>query len=317
MRFLGWYNVAYGWDFDNVILLELPDYETIDKLEARRALTSRRPPRRGVDVRASPLDVPPRADGQRTWSSTPRPATTRRRHTMDEQHDEPSALGEIATEAGIERASFLTDAATQFNCASLTPTASASASSVASSSSTTSPSTCPSRAEGTFRSRTRYQDDPTGEWVSETEEIASGGELVELYNPADIYAAFAEAARERGRPGALADRRRGPPRGRGHLVREPASSRRRSDEAEDELGRRTSGTPARHGRGRPHALRPGADLPGAQPALRGAASSSSSRTRRKASPPRSGDSLILDDEDERLWYRANGAFEAEVVPGGR
>ena len=33
MRFLGWYNVAYGWDFDNVILLELPDYETIDKLE--------------------------------------------------------------------------------------------------------------------------------------------------------------------------------------------------------------------------------------------------------------------------------------------
>jgi len=33
MRFLGWYNVAYGWDFDNVILLELPDYETVDKLE--------------------------------------------------------------------------------------------------------------------------------------------------------------------------------------------------------------------------------------------------------------------------------------------
>ncbi len=33
MRFLGWYNVAYGWDFDNVILLELPDYGTIDKLE--------------------------------------------------------------------------------------------------------------------------------------------------------------------------------------------------------------------------------------------------------------------------------------------
>jgi hypothetical protein len=34
MRFLGWYNLAYGWDFDNVILLELPDYETIDRLEA-------------------------------------------------------------------------------------------------------------------------------------------------------------------------------------------------------------------------------------------------------------------------------------------
>ncbi|HWH24744.1 MAG TPA: hypothetical protein VNW68_07630 [Candidatus Limnocylindria bacterium] len=34
IRFIGWYNVAYGWDFDNVILLELPDYATIDKLEA-------------------------------------------------------------------------------------------------------------------------------------------------------------------------------------------------------------------------------------------------------------------------------------------
>lgn len=48
----------------------------------------------------------------------------------------------------------------------------------------------------TFRSRSRYLDDTTGEWVSETEVIESSSELVELYNPADIYAAFAEAARE-------------------------------------------------------------------------------------------------------------------------
>ncbi|MCY7418681.1 MAG: hypothetical protein LH650_09325, partial [Chloroflexi bacterium] len=27
-----------------------------------------------------------------------------------------------------------------------------------------------------------------------------------------------------------------------------------------------------------------------------------------------GDQLILDDEDERLWFRGTGAFEAEVVP---
>ena len=33
----------------------------------------------------------------------------------------------------------------------------------------------------------------TGEWVTETEVIESAAELVELYNPADIYAAFAEA----------------------------------------------------------------------------------------------------------------------------
>jgi hypothetical protein len=47
-----------------------------------------------------------------------------------------------------------------------------------------------------FRSRSRYLDEGTGEWVSETEVIESASELVELYNPADVYAAFAEAARE-------------------------------------------------------------------------------------------------------------------------
>jgi hypothetical protein len=34
IRFLGWYNVAHGWDFDNVILMQLPDYGTLDRLEA-------------------------------------------------------------------------------------------------------------------------------------------------------------------------------------------------------------------------------------------------------------------------------------------
>jgi hypothetical protein len=48
----------------------------------------------------------------------------------------------------------------------------------------------------TFRSRTREFDETTAKWVSETEVIEHPSELVELYNPADIYAAFAEAARE-------------------------------------------------------------------------------------------------------------------------
>jgi hypothetical protein len=47
-----------------------------------------------------------------------------------------------------------------------------------------------------FRSRSRYQDELTGEWISETEVIESAAELVELYNPADVFAAFGEAARE-------------------------------------------------------------------------------------------------------------------------
>ena len=37
IRFIGWYNVAHGWDFDNVILMDLPDYATLDKLEADEA----------------------------------------------------------------------------------------------------------------------------------------------------------------------------------------------------------------------------------------------------------------------------------------
>jgi hypothetical protein len=47
-----------------------------------------------------------------------------------------------------------------------------------------------------FRSRSRFQDDLTGDWVSETEVIETAAELVELYNPADVFAAFADAARE-------------------------------------------------------------------------------------------------------------------------
>jgi len=50
--------------------------------------------------------------------------------------------------------------------------------------------------DSTFRSRTRFLDDLTGDWVSETEVIETASELVELYNPADLFAAFSEAAKE-------------------------------------------------------------------------------------------------------------------------
>jgi hypothetical protein len=50
--------------------------------------------------------------------------------------------------------------------------------------------------DGTFRVRSRYEDPATGEWVSETEVVDSPSELIELYNPAEIFTAFAEAARE-------------------------------------------------------------------------------------------------------------------------
>jgi hypothetical protein len=50
--------------------------------------------------------------------------------------------------------------------------------------------------EGTFRSRSRVYDEGRGEWITETEEIEKAAELVELYNPADILQAFADAQAE-------------------------------------------------------------------------------------------------------------------------
>ena len=50
--------------------------------------------------------------------------------------------------------------------------------------------------DGTFRSRSRVFDDARGDWISETEVIETAAELVEIYNPADILQAFAEAEAE-------------------------------------------------------------------------------------------------------------------------
>lgn len=50
--------------------------------------------------------------------------------------------------------------------------------------------------DGTFRSRSRVFDESRGDWISETEIIENAGELVEIYNPADILQAFADAQAE-------------------------------------------------------------------------------------------------------------------------
>ena len=135
--------------------------------------------------------------------------------------------------------------------------------------------------DGSFRSRTRYQDEVTGEWRSETEVIESAAELVELYNPAEIFAAFAEAAREQaGLPdeptaaddlmdvaGIAPEETVGVGIG-GDTVAEEGYAGAADDWARaqefDEQPRGPRG-------GRSPAVRPGAHLPGAQPALRGAA----------------------------------------------
>jgi len=50
--------------------------------------------------------------------------------------------------------------------------------------------------DGTFRSRSRVYDEARGEWITENEIIETAAELAELYNPADILQAFADAQAE-------------------------------------------------------------------------------------------------------------------------
>jgi hypothetical protein len=104
-------------------------------------------------------------------------------------------LGELARDAALERSDFLSRAAEQLegflrsNAARITEIGGMTLID-------DDPDYLSIAPDLSFRSRTRYQDEETGEWISETEVIESAAELVELYNPSDVYAAFAEAARE-------------------------------------------------------------------------------------------------------------------------
>ena len=121
--------------------------------------------------------------------------------------DRSSMLGEIAAEAALERTAFLSDAGSQlmkFVAANKRRIHEAGGLVLIDED----PDYLSVAPDGTFRSRTRYQDDVTGEWHAETEIIESAAELAELYNPAEVFAAFAEAAREQaGMPQADGDRR--------------------------------------------------------------------------------------------------------------
>ena len=227
---------------------------------------------------------------------------------MDEQL-RGAALGEIATEAGIERASFLTDAARQLN-AFLDANRERIRDLGGLVLIDDEPEYLAITAESTFRSRTRYQD-ASGEWIAETEEIESGGELVELYNPADIYAAFAEAARDEAGMEPQ-------PTAAGDLlevagIASEVGVEQEQDREPDEGWIDYIGTP----RDTTEAARMLYDL-----ALTFQERSQRAEARlleqfqdsSEGLAAALGDRMVLDDEDERLWYRASGAFEAEVIP---
>ncbi|CAN5805332.1 hypothetical protein BH24CHL6_BH24CHL6_11640 [soil metagenome] len=177
--------------------------------------------------------------------------------------------------------------------------------------------------DGSFRSRTRYQDEVTGQWYSETEVIEGAGELVELYNPADIFAAFAEAAREEGglpdEPTATDDMLDTAGIAPGERVGVGVGQDEFADEAyagaaDDWAARQAEAGEPRDKQDAAHRLY---DL-----ALNFQERSQHSEARlieqfevASADLARHlGDLLILDDEDERLWFKSNGSFEAEVVP---
>jgi hypothetical protein len=104
-------------------------------------------------------------------------------------------LGEIAADAALERSDFLVQATEQFR-----RFLDANRSRIDALGGLTlideDPDYLSIAPDLTFRSRTRYIDELTGEWTSETEVIETASEIVELYNPSELYSAFAEAARD-------------------------------------------------------------------------------------------------------------------------
>ncbi|HSG86003.1 MAG TPA: hypothetical protein VLA23_06660 [Candidatus Limnocylindrales bacterium] len=165
----------------------------------------------------------------------------------------------------------------------------------------------------TFRSRARYLDEATGEWQSETEVIESPSELVELYNPADLYQAFAEAAREASGLGPE-------PTATDELMDvagispvETVAESAAYAEAADAWARRQAEPPT--------------DADSAARRLYDLALEFQERSQRSeadlleqfeiASAPAAallGELVVVNDDDERLVLRQDGSLRAEVIP---
>jgi hypothetical protein len=222
-------------------------------------------------------------------------------------------LGEIASEAAIERTTFLVDAARQ-----LERFLRANADRIRELGGLVliddDPDYLSIAPDSTFRSRTRYQDEATGEWVSETEVIESASELVELYNPAEVYAAFAEAARQAA-----------------GLPEEPTGVEDLASAAGLAPDERVGGGPyagaadmwaATH-----EEPEEPQDVEAAARLIYDLALSFQERSQQTeaslleqfqdtAGPYTHwlGDTIIVDDDDERLTLQGNGTFRGEVIP---
>ena len=170
--------------------------------------------------------------------------------------------------------------------------------------------------DGSFRSRSRYLDDSSGEWISETEVIESASELVELYNPADIYAAFTDAAKE------AAGFAESPTAGDDMLDVAGIAPEETVALGEDPYAAAADSWAA----GQP-AETPLDDDEAAARRLYDLALEFQERSQRNearilddfevaatSAAGLVGDLVIVDDDDERLMLTADGSFKAEVVP---
>lgn len=172
--------------------------------------------------------------------------------------------------------------------------------------------------DGTFRIRSRYEDPDTGEWVTETEIVETASELVELYNPGEIYAAFAEASREAAG---------GPPEptAADDLFGAAGISPVETVGAGDDAG--YAGAADNWAAGHPEAEAD--DEESAAVALYNLALDFQERSQASEASlidqfeeaaanvtSRLGDLILVDDEDERLVLGGNGRFRAEVLPEG-
>ena len=170
----------------------------------------------------------------------------------------------------------------------------------------------------TFRSRSRYLDEATGKWGSETETIENPSELIELYNLADVFAAFQEATKaEAGldeEPTGTADLLKSADISSTDTI--PLGGENPYAAAADDWaagGRDVDEAPEteEEAAGRLYDLALAFQERSQQTEAHLLEQFESAASQLTAFL---GDLVIIDDDDERLTLRASGTFTAEVVP---
>jgi hypothetical protein len=227
-----------------------------------------------------------------------------------------SMLGELAGDAAMERADFLVQATDQFrkfleaNRARIEELGGLTLIDEE-------PDYLSIAPDLTFRSRTRFEDPDTGEWVSETEVMESPAGIIELCIPADLYASVGEAAKEaagvEGEPTAtdeLLDTAGIAPEDTFGLSDDEAYARAADDWAAAQ-----------------NVVLDADSEEGAAQRIYDLALEFQERSQRSEArlieqfeesvqrlSGRLGDLIVVDDDDERLTLASDGHFKAEVLP---